>query len=353
MKKLRIALVNITKPHSGSGDGITEYTWQLYKKLQTKAQVDLIYSLESTKRNNIRGLVKTNIFFNIKIKKLASEGYDIIHITNHELGFAAKTLRMCGCSSKIVTTIHDLARFDMVYHKGQLQKAYNRMVASSIKDAIEYSDYLMFDGKQTYEDVVNKFGNIKKGYSIVNLGVKDSILNVRVKKHLSKFTIGYVGALVPHKNVMMLLKAAKELPEYTFLIYGTGIERENLKDYKMNNHLDNVEFLGFAPETKLPEIYDSFNLFAFPSRYEGFGLPILEAQARGIPVVIYKKGKITEEVKKYCFKASNEKDMVDIIKKQAMNKQTYPRTKMLRYARSFTWDRTARHTFDAYKKMIE
>ena len=85
MKKLRIALVNITKPHSGSGDGITEYTWQLYKKLQTKAQVDLIYSLESTKRNNIRGLVKTNIFFNIKIKKLASEGYDIIHITNHEL----------------------------------------------------------------------------------------------------------------------------------------------------------------------------------------------------------------------------------------------------------------------------
>ena len=50
--------------------------------------------------------------------------------------------------------------------------------------------------------------------------------------------------------------------------------------------------MGLALEERLIGIYDSFDVFAFPSLYEGFGLPILEAQSRGLPVIIYKYGKI-------------------------------------------------------------
>jgi len=75
----------------------------------------------------------------------------------------------------------------------------------------------------------------------------------------------------------------------------------------------NVKFMGFAPEEKIVEIYDSFDVFVFPSLYEGFGLPILEAQARGLPVIIYKYGKIPKEVRKYCFEAESPEHMAQII----------------------------------------
>ena len=53
-----------------------------------------------------------------------------------------------------------------------------------------------------------------------------------------------------------------------------------------------IKFLGFASEHKLMSIYDSFNAFMFPSYYEGFVIPIIKAQSCGLPVIIYKYGKI-------------------------------------------------------------
>ena len=67
-----------------------------------------------------------------------------------------------------------------------------------------------------------------------------------------------------------------------------------------------IEFMGFAPDDKIVQIYDSFDVFVFPSTYEGFGIPIIEAMSRGLPVIINKEGRIPEEVRKYCFEAKDE-----------------------------------------------
>jgi glycosyltransferase involved in cell wall biosynthesis len=67
----------------------------------------------------------------------------------------------------------------------------------------------------------------------------------------------------------------------------------------------NTNFKGFAPENDLVNIYDSFDVFIFPSYHDGEGLPILEAQSRSLPVIIYKYGKIPKEVRKYCFEAES------------------------------------------------
>ena len=96
----------------------------------------------------------------------------------------------------------------------------------------------------------------------------------------------------------------------------------------------------------------SFNAFVFPSLHEGFGFPILEAQSRGLPVVIYKYGKIPKEVKKYCFEAEDDEHMAQIIenlKENGYNKRK--KEKATEYARSFTWEKCAIETMKVYKEL--
>jgi glycosyltransferase involved in cell wall biosynthesis len=112
--------------------------------------------------------------------------------------------------------------------------------------------------------------------------------------------------------------------------------------------------MGFAPENKKISIYDSFNCFVFPSHYEGFGIPILEAQARGLPVIIYKYGKIPKEVRKYCFEAENPEHMAQIINSIRINGYNEKQQKKAtEYARSFTWERCAKGTLDVYRMVLK
>ena len=115
-----------------------------------------------------------------------------------------------------------------------------------------------------------------------------------------------------------------------------------------------IKFLGFAPEDKLVSIYDSFDALVFPSYYEGFGIPIIEAQARGLPVIIYKYGKIPKEVRKYCFEAESPEHMAQIIedlKENGYNEKL--RRKAMGYARSFTWEKCAYNTIIVYKQVLK
>ena len=152
-----------------------------------------------------------------------------------------------------------------------------------------------------------------------------------------KEKIGYfINYIKTYKN--SIKKALQLLLEYEYLV---SISKNK-----------SINFKGFAPEKNLIDIYDSFNAFIFPSYHEGEGLPILEAQSRGLPVIIYKYGKIPKEVRKYCFEAESPEHMAHIIeglKKNGYNEKQ--RKKATEYARSFTWERCVRETFEVYKKV--
>src|SRR5208282_3258189 len=106
---MKIAIVNTTKPISGTGDGVTEYSYQLYEKLKSIKgnKVDLFYSLKKTKRNNALGLLYTQTLFKRRIPELIKGNFDIIHITNQEVGFVAKLVKKDKSNAKVITTIHD------------------------------------------------------------------------------------------------------------------------------------------------------------------------------------------------------------------------------------------------------
>jgi glycosyltransferase involved in cell wall biosynthesis len=136
-------------------------------------------------------------------------------------------------------------------------------------------------------------------------------------------------------------------------VYGTGIEYRTLLDYRNRHGLENVDMRGFAPESRIPQIYDGFDVFMFPSLYEGFSLPILEAQARGLPVIICRRAKIPKETRRFCFEADDEGHAARMIRE--LRAQGYDKTlrrKAAAYAKSFTWSKTAEAALDVYKEVL-
>jgi glycosyltransferase involved in cell wall biosynthesis len=111
----------------------------------------------------------------------------------------------------------------------------------------------------------------------------------RVARGLPEVFVFAVGTLEPRKNLVGLLQAYARLGSRRPPLYvagGTGWRFSPIFDTVEQLHLhDDVHFLGFVPEDELPLWYNAARLFAFPSLYEGFGLPVLEAMACGTPVI--------------------------------------------------------------------
>lgn len=238
---MKIALVGIIKPQAGTGDGMAEYTYQLYSRLKKTDKVDLVYTLEKSKRNDIVGLLYTRFALSEKVKRLADKGYDIINVTNQEAGFVVGVLRNMKTEAKIITTIHDLMRVNVrrsdSYHPGVLQSTYSASVGTYINLAMSESDAVLFLANSVERDALRLFPEIKS-YKTILEAPKDEFSKSPLpkKKHGGPLTVGYVGALAVRKNVMYVLKTARLLQDqagdYKFLIYGSGPDKERLMEYK-------------------------------------------------------------------------------------------------------------------------
>lgn len=355
---MRIALVNSIMPQQGSGDGMTEYTYQIYKRLKKTNKVDLVYSIKESKRNDVRGLVYTYFLFSKRVKELAKKDYDIIHITNQEMGFVSRILKENGSRAKIIVTVHDLMRLKQGFNRGFFQNKYDQLVTESMKSAFNYSDYLIFSAKSVERDSARILG-IPKEYSTILLGPRDEFVRTKAvpKKRVNIFTIGYIGALSHRKNVIFILRTAlrmKSKNRYKFVIYGSGPELQSLLKFKQDNHLNNVAFMGFAPEKKLLHIYDSFDLFFYPTLEEGSSLPMLDAQARGLPVVTIRNNMVDKPVTKYCFKVDNENMAAGTIERLLTGGYTGKERRLeIKYAKSFSWDNVSSKTMQVYTGLLK
>lgn len=353
MARLNIAMVNSVRPMPGSGDGITEYAYNMYLQLKRNNRVDLAYSIDRARKNDAMGLLKVNSVLSAKARTMGRGDYDIFHVVNQEVGFAAKDIKAVNPENRVVTTIHDVSRLERGLHRGVLQGAYNSLVKGSVEKAVENSDFLIFDSSQTMKEVGKRFA-VKRG-AVVNLGIDGRFSDRIHGKRDGAFTVGYIGSFAYHKNVSMIFEAARLMKDdpIEFRIYGTGTENKSLFDFAKENGLTGLHMMGFAPEAKKVRTYDSFDVFVFPSLYEGFGLPILEAQARGLPVVINKHGKIPKEVRRYCFEARDEAHMARIInriKEDGYNEKLKRRA--IEYARGFTWGKCSDKTMKIYNKVL-
>lgn len=338
------------------GQGVQRYIYNLWfylDKLMNKDEK----KIEKIELGMMGSLEFRRVSFTILAALHNFKKYDIVHIPAPIM--KNPKLKKDG---KIVTTVHEflVVKEDNGLYP-EIKAATNHgnfvsdYVGSSIINQITTSDFLLPNSKQTMEEAIS-LGHPKEKLILVHHGFDNEFLSQEsvTKKDKSIFTVGYIGAFNTRKNAKFAINAFKRIEDkdIAFTIWGKpALQYDSLLKFAGDD--PRIHFMGFAPEEKLIDIYDSFNAFVFPSWYEGFGLEILEAQARGIPVIINKKGQISEEIRKYCFEAEDEAHMAQILKDLKDNGVNESRTKKaMEYASQFTAENTAKNTFEAYKKIL-
>lgn len=260
------------------------------------------------------------LFFPFTLRRLR---IDVLHSPNYitplySLGF------------KIIVTIHDLT-FCLMPEKYTITKRlfYKLLVPVFIKIAdkvISVSENTKKDMIKLFKVPENKIYVTYESYPeyYTKPGREEKSDEVLNKYGLKKNFILFVGMIEPRKNVLSLLKAFYLVDDYIDLDlvvvgkkgwYYSDVEEfmEIIKGESLNNK---IFFTGYVSEPELKYFYQSAYIFAYPSYYEGFGLPPLQAMACSIPVITSDVSSLPEVVGEAAIKIdpSNIQDIADAIK---------------------------------------
>lgn len=201
--------------------------------------------------------------------------------------------------ARTVTTAHDIGfdRFPELYTRSEC--AYHQW---SMRYAVRHAKHIITPSAFTRQELLDAYSVDPERVSVIHHGfdphqfrmITDTPkLEATIRKYrLTKPYILYVGRLERKKNIFGLVQAFAQLraqyrgPLFLVLAGSEGFQFERVREYIAAHHLDGmIRCTGYIPADDLPLLLNQAALFAFPSLYEGFGLPILEAQACGTPVV--------------------------------------------------------------------
>jgi len=190
----------------------------------------------------------------------------------------------------------------------------------------------------------------------------DRLSAVREKYALPERFILYVGTIEPRKNLLTLLDAYAALrphqPQVGLVIAGDKgwLYESFFKRQRSLGLEDQVTLTGYVPDRDLPTLINCAEVFAFPSIFEGFGLPPLEAMACGVPVVCSAASSLPEVVNDAGLLVAPDdvRGWVEALKRVLTDPALGAdlRARGLARARRFTWEATARKTLDAYHSTL-
>lgn len=271
-------------------------------------------------------------------------------------------------SKNFIATIHDIASLllsdDLLmgdFSYSVKEKLWIRATRKGLLQKINNANTIITVSRKTKQQLVDICGIDKEKIFPVNHGVSQSLHHLQTKR--TKFVVGTLSGMSPRKNPRFLLNAFKifdemlterERKNVELRIYGgVSIHTKHMINDYMNGY-DNFNILGPISQGKKNQMYNSFGVFAFPSIDEGFGMPVLEAQACGVPVIIDGNGMISEEVAEKCIKAYSSEEMADIFYK--LYRKGYNKSRQraaIAHAKRFTWEKTAEETLKVYRKVLE
>ncbi|HET7708737.1 MAG TPA: glycosyltransferase family 1 protein [Sphingomicrobium sp.] len=265
-----------------------------------------------------------------------------------------------------VITVHDLSvlRFPEMHPPARLQQFERRLSESIVRAA-----HVITDTETVRLEVIAEFSLDPRQVTAVPLGV-DSSFQPKAQDELAPALRpwalsagGYglcVATLEPRKKIAELLRAWRDLPSGLrdafplVLAGGAGWRNEELlRQIAQGEDEGWLRYLGFVDERRLPHLYAGAALFAYPSIYEGFGLPPLEAMASGTPVMVSNRSCLPEvcgEAGGY-FDPDDVEGMTKAIDKALTDRdwRQAARARGLEQARKFTWDRLVDATVAVYR----
>lgn len=338
------------------GSGVANYTYNLVKNL-----------LKYDKENEYRLFYSSfrrpkNFYYLSKIRQLGAKVYDYRlppsflkfvwgkhHLLPvewligrvdvfHSSDFLRPPLLQ---GTKGITTIHDLTwKIFPEFHTQDVIEAH----AKKMEKTIKYGDTIIVDSQNTKKDLIKYYPNIQKTnyIHVIYPGIDERFRIIKnekkivevLRKYGVKYPLNfllYVGAIEPRKNLTIALKVFHQLitehastnpySDYKFLIVGrAGWKNEEVfQSIKRLKLEDKARFIGFVEDNDLPYFYNGAKAFIYLSKYEGFGLPPLEAAACGCPTLLYNNSSLNE-IFKQDYPYAKEGQELESLKKLINNK---------------------------------
>jgi glycosyltransferase involved in cell wall biosynthesis len=276
-------------------------------------------------------------------------------------------LPLCKCNS--IITVHDISFLSNPEWFTSKEKLMFKFFNASIKKAkkiIAVSDF-------TKQELIKYCGIVAKKISVIHNGVAnifksshdgDTLSKIKTKYSLPSDYLLYVGRINIRKNLSNLIEAfyifKKNDPSNFKLVIAGNKEWGNKKlentIYRLNLN-NEVIFTGYVSHSDLPAIYKAAGLFIFPSFYEGFGLPVLEAMACGTPCITSNTSAFMEIASDASLKINpyNIKEMAEAMQRliRDQNLRNALIEKGLKQIEKFDWLDTAQKTLNIYKEIVE
>jgi len=313
----------------------------------------------------------TKVFLgSLLLKRLIKDGsISLIHNVDNLGPFL---LRHRNLPAKKVLTVHDIAPV-------MLPQAYNCILrfdfTTVLPKLIENTDLTIVDSYSTMTDLIAKFGVRKDKLTVIHLGVDTSFFHpyndhgqVMRKYGLRSRFLLYVGNDRARKNLKTLIKAYvsvfHEIPDDLVLIgpisdntIRTYVNSTGLATHIKKEVQERITVLGYVAYEDLPRIYGAATALIFPSLYEGFGLPLLEAMACNVPVVLSDNSSLREvagDAGLYINDPLNSEDIaeniLEIITDESLRESL--RSKGFKRAHGFSWETTVQKTINAYDSIL-
>ncbi len=323
-----------------------------------KAGIDR-YSQEIAKRLDIK-TIETRRYLSLveayRLSRLVGRQDDIVHIPNQDFARYALFLK-----NPFIITVHDLVRSCFGFAKEMIHE---RILLKLGKRYIKRASHIIAVSQSTRNDLIKYLQVPEERITVIYNGVDHSIFRPYDIKPFDKLYILYTGSERPRKNLSRLFEAFArlkgEFPELKLVKAGASGRSEKyrgdtIKKLDSLGITKDVIFVDHIPELDLAHYYSSAVLLAYPSLYEGFGLPPLEAMACGCPVITSNTSSLPEVMGEAGIMV-NPYDTNSLV--QAM-RQVLTDDKLrddmvrkgLEQAKKFSWERAALETMEVYEKV--
>jgi glycosyltransferase involved in cell wall biosynthesis len=271
---------------------------------------------------------------------------------------------LCIDSDRTLVTVHDLKQFKLPESSGKLgwvKRTYTkRLIARSVRVA----DHVITVSENTKSDIVDVFGISPETVSVVPLGPGGGRMADPGDPPVSPPYVCFVGTVRPHKNVDMLIQSYQQYRRTGGSNVGLVVAGTTRSNYQTeleatidDEYRNDIHFLGHVDDETVARLYAHASAFVFPSLYEGFGLPPLEAMGYGTPVIASNRASIPEVVGDAgeYFDPTSVDDLA--VKLRAVLEDDSLRERLRnrgdeRYEQ-FSWERTARETLEIYRQIWE
>jgi glycosyltransferase involved in cell wall biosynthesis len=270
--------------------------------------------------------------------------------------------------ARTVLTVHDLA---FLLYPECADTHLRDYLMAAVPRSVRSASFVVADSENTRNDVICLLGAAPDRTAVVPGGVEprfrpaapEAIAELRQRLGLEAPFVLSVGMMEPRKNWQGLIqaysraRARHKLPHQLVLAGPRGWLWESIIEERDRSPFRNdVLFVGFVPDADLPTLYSAADVFAFPSFYEGFGLPPLEAMACGTPVVVADAASLPEVVGDAALKVPPDdlEGLADALAALLLDEDLRGKMRQaaVERAATFTWPRAAERLLELYRQVL-